>query len=81
VGVSSSDKGLYSLCCHEWDESYDGYFLSVCSAYMVVGARHEARVGEVEQNYKDEASKFPHLLIVHSVLHVTQGSVSKQEEL
>ena len=48
---------------------------------MVVGARHEAKIGEVEQNYKDEASKFPHLLIVHSVLHVTQGSVSKQEEL
>ena len=28
----------------------------ICSAYMVVGARHEAKVGEVEQTYRDEAS-------------------------
>ena len=29
-----------------------------CSAYMVVGARHKAKVGEVEQQHRDEVSPY-----------------------
>ena len=36
-----------------------------CSAYMVVGARHKVKVGEVEQQYRDEVGP---CCSVHAVL-------------